>query len=163
MQLIHFYPLKGFEDSHVISQCGKIKSLRYNRVIKSFCCNGYLVHTLTHKGVPVALHTLLATTFINNPLALPVVNHIDGDKLNNAISNLEWVTHSQNLKHAYDTGLRTAKGEKNSQAILTADKVLKIRSLYAAGSTFMREIANSFGVSLSCVSDIVNNKTWKHI
>lgn len=57
------------------------------------------------KVVPKCLHKLLAEAFIPNPNNLPYVNHIDGNKQNNALYNLEWCTASYNVKHAYDTGL----------------------------------------------------------
>ena len=51
------------------------------------------------------IHRLLAETFIPNPENLPYINHIDGDKTNNSLDNLEWCTHSHNMQHAWDTGL----------------------------------------------------------
>jgi len=51
------------------------------------------------------VHRLLAEAFIPNPSHLPYVNHRNGDKLDNSLGNLEWVTHSQNIRHAYNLGL----------------------------------------------------------
>lgn len=53
----------------------------------------------------VKIHRLVAETFILNPLGKPCVNHIDGNKLNNNVNNLEWVTISENTMHAYKNGL----------------------------------------------------------
>lgn len=57
----------------------------------------------------VMLHQLIALAFIPNPLNKPTVNHIDGNKLNNCVDNLEWATYSEQLKHAHDNGIRNDK------------------------------------------------------
>jgi len=64
---------------------------------------GYL--KITKNGKSVSVHRLVAQAFLPNPLALPEVNHKDGNKENNAVTNLEWCTRSQNMKHAYASGL----------------------------------------------------------
>lgn len=79
---------------------GHIKSIHIGK-------NGYKVVSLYNKGETkdCLLHRLLALAFIPNPENKPQVNHIDGVKTNNALANLEWVTQSENIQHAYDTGL----------------------------------------------------------
>ncbi len=69
--------------------------------------NGYKRINLTVNGVMTGflVHRLVAEVFVKNPRNLPHVNHIDGEKLNNHPSNLEWVTHKENIHHAYKTGL----------------------------------------------------------
>ena len=68
------------------------------------CINMDGYRTVKVKRKHVRLHRLVAQKFIPNPLGLPEVNHKDGDKLNNNVSNLEWVTHRENLHHAMDNG-----------------------------------------------------------
>ena len=108
------------------------------------------------------MHRLVAKAFIPNSNNLPQVNHIDGVKTNNVITNLEWVSSSANVKHAWDTGLidrNKVSGENHKNSKLTALDVKDIRALFKAMS--VKRIAEVFGVSSSTISDIKNNKTWK--
>lgn len=118
--------INDFEGLYQISNTGKIKSL--NRIvprtgkggritvkekIKKSHLNdqGYAIIRLNHKeyNKTFGVHRLVAKHFIENPLQLKEVNHIDGNKANNHFSNLEWVTPSQNIQHAYDNGLHVCK------------------------------------------------------
>lgn len=81
--------------------------------------NGYLITSLRYpdksKYYNVRIHRLVAIAFIDNPLNLPQVNHIDGDKSNNIVSNLEWCDSTYNIKHSYQIGLNVAKkGQENA-------------------------------------------------
>lgn len=105
--------IAGYEGFYKISNLGKIKSLP-RKGVKEKILNpsknnrGYLRVGLSAKGKVRydSIHRLVAETFIENPKKMPEVNHIDGNKLNNNIENLEWVTKSENEKHAYKIGLR---------------------------------------------------------
>ena len=85
--------------------------------------NGYYLVTLSNQGKKSNkyIHRLLATHFIPNPLNKPQVNHIDGNKQNNVLSNLEWATSQENSKHAVDTGLCDARRQKQEVAVLQYD------------------------------------------
>ena len=101
--------IEGFE-KYQISSYGRVKSLKNNKEsIKkhSISSRGYLVVTLFKNNISktLSVHRLVANTFIENKDNKLTVNHIDGNKLNNNISNLEWATYSENTKHAWDTGL----------------------------------------------------------
>ena len=89
------------------------------------------------------------------------VNHIDGDKKNNALSNLEWCSSSENQKHAFQTGLQQPrKGEKNNFSKLTQadiDKIFELRNL----GWLQKDIANQIGCTRSNISYILNHKTWQ--
>lgn len=92
-----------------VSNMGKIKSLKRNIVMKQFKDNlGYLcinLQTKQHKKKKYRIHRIVAKTFLLNFSNLPQVNHIDGNKLNNHIDNLEWCTASENMQHAWGNGL----------------------------------------------------------
>lgn len=103
-------PIKDFEN-YLISDSGQIFSTRSERYL-SINNNVKLDYPQIHlwkngKEYMFYVHRLVAQTFIDNPLNLPEVNHIDGNRTNNKVSNLEWVTSSGNSYHASKTGLRT--------------------------------------------------------
>ena len=102
--------IQGYEELYQISNYGRIKSLKYNKdnILKPYMTStGYYKIDLrknnTRKIKPI--HKLVAQHFIDNPENKPEVNHKDGNKLNNRVENLEWVTRSENIKHSYKTGL----------------------------------------------------------
>ena len=104
------------------------------------------------------LHRLVAEAFVDNPNNLPEVNHKDGNKLNNAATNLEWVTRKQNAKHAAEMGL-TAKGDKVASAKLNDKKVKLIRQ----SKLSCKKTGEQFGVCAQTVNNIKLGRTWQHV
>ena len=114
------------------------------------------------------LHRTIAKLFIPNPENKRTVNHKDGNKLNNCVSNLEWSTHSENHKHAYRVLGRThndnqtfqnQKGQGNYQSKLIDSQVIEIRNSKLSGV----ELSKKFGVSRALISQIRNYKMWNHL
>ncbi|MBW0161809.1 MAG: NUMOD4 motif-containing HNH endonuclease [Sediminibacterium sp.] len=106
-----WYPVRGYEGLYEINKEGVVISLhgrnRRHIMPQRIDRAGYYTVRLSNKGKDstVYVHRLLAYAFIKNIENKPFVNHINGNKLDNTISNLEWVTHSENMKHAYKLGL----------------------------------------------------------
>lgn len=96
------------EEKYLISKDGKVLDRLKKREVSKFIRNGYVcVRLKTINGYKsFYLHRILAELFVPNNKNLPCVNHIDGNKLNNTINNLEWCTYSDNLRHAYKHNLR---------------------------------------------------------
>jgi hypothetical protein len=142
-------PIKGYEDSYQISNYGRLKTLSRKarvgsnghrvlaeRIIKfNDDGKGYVKGRLFKNKEPkrVYMHQLVARAFIPNPENKPHINHIDGVRSNNIVTNLEWVTASENILHSYKIGLSSNKGENHSQAKLNKTKVKEIRLLHKMG------------------------------
>lgn len=101
--------IEGYEGLYQISNLGRIWTTKYKRFKNPTKCKGYLQIGLSKnkKRKMYKVHRLVAIAFVSNPNNKPYINHIDGNKSNNRADNLEWVTQSENVSHAYKTGLKT--------------------------------------------------------
>lgn len=159
-------PVKEYESSYKVSNLGNVFSIKSNKLLKfHYGSCGYLnvfLYNGHNKKKTKKIHRLVATAFLPNPEQLKEVNHKDGNKRNNTIINLEWVTSAQNVRHAFDTGLRTAKGESNNFSKLSETEVKLIRKLKSEGHP-LTKLSKQFNVSPTTICDISKYKTWKHI
>ena len=94
--------VRGYSD-YLVSKSGKLFSKKSGTIVevKGSVCQGY-AHAKLSKGSTVKnvlIHRLVAAAFLKKPTGKDIVNHIDGDKLNNKVSNLEWTNHRGNMKH----------------------------------------------------------------
>lgn len=182
--------VKGYEGYYQVSNYGNAKSIdRYVnhpsggfRFCKGIILkqkpdkDGYLSVNLKKKqiGSTRKIHRLVCEMFLDNPKSKPEVNHINGIKFDNRLSNLEWCTKSENRQHAYDAGLQNGlsrRGSKNNFAKLSKDQVLKIREDYSGDARGLskdkietmitqKDLAKKYNVSSSCISFILKNKSW---
>ena len=146
-----------------ISEDGRVKNLKTNCIYKqNVHKTGYQVVTLPmgKRGVVklIKVHKALAETFIPNPNNYAVVNHIDENKLNNALSNLEWVTHKENTDKYRDN--RVAENPFYNRRKLTANDVAFIRT---AKERSCSELAKRFGVSKVTISNVKNRKLYNDV
>ena len=117
---------------------------------------GYEVITLNKKQYRV--HRLVDEYYIPNPNNYPQINHKDGNKLNNDISNLEWCTNAQNQLHAWEIGLQPIRNPINRA--LTQKQADEIRYKYITTNTSQRKLAKEYGVSKMTIADILNGKYY---
>ena len=151
--------IHGYNGKYKIDDLGRVYS-EFKIITPYDNGHGYLAVKLWKNGECKQhyIHRLVAETFIPNPNNYPEINHIDGDKRNNAVSNLEWCNRKMNVQHSYDTGLKP-KGENHFKHKLTENQVAEIRA--ARDKISQRELADKYGVSQTLIYSIQTNKCWK--
>jgi hypothetical protein len=145
------------------SSDGRIRHEDRRRQLKAHCNHGgYPMVSLYRdgKGTTTAVHRIVAMTFLGERPTGYTINHKDGNKLNNSVENLEFVTLKENREHAIRLGL-WGFGERNGNSKLTKDQVIRIRELY--GTMPHYKLARLFGIQKSTTMAIGKRKIWKHI
>lgn len=146
-------------EKYEVSSNGQVRRIDTQYILKPFKSKwGYLMVDLSIQGKRTrkTVHRLVAETFLGVS-DLPV-NHRDGSKTNNALSNLEFVTHSENSQHAYDSGLREAP--QNSD--LSKDDIMDIVERINEGEK-QKDIAHEYSLSPQAVCDIMHGRTWPDV
>lgn len=165
--------IPGFEGRYQASSLGRIRSLTFSKKVLSrwgtyrdVIFKGKILNT-NHKnsngytnlklgaGKSYDVHRLVAMTFVPNPLNLSEVNHIDFNKINNIITNLEWVSRGTNLHHNIKNG-------RHNTVKLTPEQVIEIRSRLQTGEN-MTTLAKEFNICYQNIKQIKKNKIWKFI
>jgi hypothetical protein len=168
IKLVESGRIKVFKNGTVFNtKTGKI----YNRVNS----NGYISIAYKHKGrkIEILLHRLLWLVWKGWLKSWEQINHLDGVKTNNRISNLEKTDNQGNCQHAWDTGLRVVtkrtkellsnihRGENSACAKLTNKQANKVRELYNTGNYTQRRLAKLFDVHRSSIVRILANRSYK--
>lgn len=160
-----FKNIPGHPD-YSVNENGEIKSNRRNKLLTSYNNRyGYVTFGIrkNKKKKIITAHQAVALTFIPNPENKSQVNHKDGNKKNNHISNLEWATPSENIKHAFDNGLITKpKGELHGKSILTEKDVILICERLQDGWR-NKDIAEDMNINIKTISNIRSGHRWDHI
>lgn len=151
--------MKGYE----VSSHGRVKNSKTGRILRQGDAGGYsrVTPSIRGKKVNVNVHQAVARAFIGPVPKGKEVNHKNGNKGFNNVTNLEYLTRRKNVQHAYDTGLgKGLRGEKSSSSKLTYRQVRRIRIRYEEGKSSQAELAKRYRVTQSAVKNIVNRKTW---
>lgn len=160
--------VEGTNGLYQVSTLGRVKSLHYEkeRIMKpSFRKRDkryQLTFHINKKPITVKPHRLVAETFIQNPNNYEEVNHIDGNPLNNELSNLEWCTREQNLEHSLKTALNNPD-KKTSVRKLNEKQVIKLIDDYNSKKFTTAELSKKYGISRAVIRDIMKGKSYKRI
>lgn len=163
--------IDGYSGDYEISNLGRVASHvsgRFRSINKimspGFKPNGYLKVSLgpRNKSKNHHIHRLVLLAFGAPANGKTDVNHIDGNKLNNALTNLEWASRSENMRHAMRIGLWSSVGERNPQAKLIPADVKAIRTMAKRGEKTSR-IAELYSVCRATINDITAGRKWRHV
>jgi len=162
-------PAPGFEGRYSVSSLGRVRRDLTGRIRKPRPDRlGYLLITLSRDGTKRhqrthRVATLVAESFLGPRPPKLEVNHKDGVKANNRPENLEWVTRSRNVQHAWEMSLRDGRGAtrgmRNGRAKLTDADVLAIR----ASTESQRALGRRYGVTHETIGTIKRRQHWKHL
>ena len=152
--MLQWKEIQGYNGRYFISSNGQIKN-KYGKILKPWIRNGYYTIGLmiNKKRTNYYVHRLVAEYFLSNPdQQRDFVNHLDGDKLNNNVSNLEWCTRQENAQHAYETGLLVPTVEN----LVRFDRKPVIRIEDGKWFSGVTEAANQMGVCEAAMSKCLN-------
>lgn len=153
-----------FNTTYVVRQDGNVISKRGKVMKPKLTKNGYYDLNLYIAGEgkkTYRVNRLVALVYIPNPENKPFVNHIDGNKLNNSVENLEWVTHAENMEHARLTNL-IKRGEDTPVSIYSTEQIEEVCAMMQAGYR-NTEISESVGVGRYVIGEIRAGKSWLHV
>lgn len=171
-----FSPIPGYEGLYEISKSGIVRSVdrtiqvgSYYRFVpgkikvqnKNKNYNVVWLYDKNHIGKEWTVHRLVALTFIpNDDITKTQVNHKDGNKRNNNVANLEWVTPKENTTHAIKSGLRNTEGDNNPANVIPRNIAIDIKKMKRAGYT-MKEVHNKYSqYKYGTVYDCFKDRNW---
>lgn len=160
---INDYTPLSINNNYSINKKGDIYSYYTNKILEQRNNKkGYptVYLTINGKGISKVVHRLVAQTFIPNPNNLPQVNHINGNKENNSVENLEWCTNEYNMRHSWELGLRKPlKGNEIGTSKLLEHEVIDI---YESEENSYK-LSEKYNVSTSLINLIRSDKVWSHV
>ncbi|OXS79212.1 NUMOD4 domain-containing protein [Domibacillus enclensis] len=153
-----------YNPNYVVSNLGRVRNNKSGRILSNRPDNkGYCRISINVDGKykDFKIHRLVAENFILNdkPHEKTEINHIDGVKSNNSFLNLEWITPSQNMKHAFKSGLHSHVGEKNSNLTLSDESVLKIWS----SDLTPKQVAEKYNISYGYATRLVKKQVRRYL
>ena len=148
-------------DDYEICASGAVRNVNTGLVLSSrIASNGYWmigVYSRDERKMKcITAHRALMSTFRDTGKNTEHINHKDGDKLNNSFENLEWVSQTENNRHAFKTGLMTTRKYDDSV-------VKMIRSVFDAGGIGINELARMFEANKHTIRNVVRRRSYKYV
>lgn len=149
-------------DRIIVQRDGKKQNIRGKIIAIGIKNNGYYMGQICSNGkmVNFTVHRLMALAFIPKVDGKDFVNHIDGNRANNDINNLEWVSRSENCRHGFERAIKENR-KYNNQQRFTKEDIIKIRTMQKSKIT-MVQIAKEFNTKSGTIGDIVHRKIWDY-
>ncbi len=166
-----FIYIRNEKTKYQVSNLGRIRNVERDNAILAQIEDryGYNQVCLSHKAKKYVLgvHRLVALAFIINddPEHKVQVNHKNGKKYDNEVTNLEWSTPQENTIHAYQTGLHNnvAKGENHGQNVYSSEDIRYVCELLETGRYTVNEVVSITNIPRHTINDVYTGKYWKHI
>lgn len=148
-------------EKYEASDDGHIRNKRTKRILHEFVGKDGYVRT-QFDGKTRTVHRVIAIAFVPGEVGKNFINHKDGDKKNNAVSNLEWCTRNENMRHAYSHGLKSSAGELNGRAKLSSENVQFIKDHYKKGDKEFgaKALSEKFGVAPQTICAVISGQNW---
>ena len=169
-------PICGLEKTYKVSNTGKVISVMSNKILTPYPnWAGYLTVHLRNGRLKinkvVAIHRMVAIAFLGDKTNYGLqVDHIDNDKNNNSVSNLQWITGSENVSKAFKQGRPSPKGNsitdrrghKSPTALLSKREVLEIKNLLKKEEVRNIDIARTYGVAPAIICNIKKGRNYNY-
>ena len=157
---------RGIATNYDVSNIGEVRNRTTGRILSQYTDkDGYKHATISVEGKQYhpGVHRFVAEAFIPNPDNKPEVNHLNGVKYINVVDNLEWATSSENVKHAFDTGLKSSiLGSNNILSHYTDKQIHQVCKMLEQGIS-NKKISDKTGVDRKYITDIKKGRRWRHI
>ena len=156
-------PIETHRGRYEVSADGRVRKAGGGEIGQWLNDAGYMIVRLSSPRAMCRVHRLVAEAFISNPLGKPFINHIDSNRANNCVSNLEWCTQKENLEHADDAGRLDrgyGAGRRSPNARLDDATVASIRETYRGGGASYSVLAERYNVSKRAIGRLINGDTY---
>jgi hypothetical protein len=155
---------RPIDQHYEVSACGRVRRGGGEEIGQWLNHGGYRLVRLSAPRRKAFVHRLVAEAFLENPNAYPFVNHLNHDREDNRVENIEWCTNVQNLAHMRAAGRQSKHwtGKRGPTSKFTDDDVIQMRELVKSGWD-MRHFAFVHSVDISSIRKLVKGKTYSHI
>jgi len=154
----------GYESKYEVSDSGLVRKTSGAILGQWKNSSGYMMVRLSSPRSQERVHRIVAAAFIPNPSRLPHINHLDFNRANNHVNNIEWCSPRQNLRHSRNAGRMPPcqwAGRRGWNAKLSDSKAEQIRREYKNGGTSWGILSIKFGINKKSIGKIIHNKSYR--